>query len=200
MANMEPKDDLLRFISNFTHLLSSQLNAVQEDIEVAVETIMEGVSRISRESADQAVKADSVFVGGDSNYPVDGKKMSEVDNPKIQKLLKENAAEVSPEVAKATSNLRKYMDGFKNVDGALQTAILSIMGKLSTDDIIRQKVEHATHICAELAKLVHNMHLVTEKRLDMHTVEMLEADLLRKIQDSFTMKEEKVLFKKVFNS
>jgi CII-binding regulator of phage lambda lysogenization HflD len=196
MADEKVKNDLLKFITNYTTLLSKQLIEVHKEMEGAVESIMEGINNISNEADQQTKNADTVLVGNESTEKVDGKELSEAEKNKI-KELSQNVS-INKNVVEAGNQLKKYMDGLHDLDSTVQQAIFSMMGKMSTDDVVRQKVEHIAYECGELAKTLTDIYSDVETKLVPEKVVSIEDELLKKIQDSFTMETEKEMYSKVF--
>ncbi|MDB2447208.1 hypothetical protein N9W79_01145 [bacterium] len=198
MSDYDAKNDLVKFITNYTSLLSKQLAEVHTEMEGAVETIMDGINRISTETDEQTKNADTVLVGDASVVKVDGKQLAADEKSKIKELGKQGV-NVSPDVVQAGNRLKEYMAGLHDLDDTLQQAIFSIMGRMSNDDIIRQKIEHIAYTCTELAKTLNEVYMDVDSKLLPDAVEGLEQELLKKVMDSYTMESEKDQFKKVFN-
>lgn len=197
------KDSLIRFMTDYTILLSKQLNAIHKEMEGAVEIVMNGVSNISDETRSQVKKAQTVLVKDQKNTntfsEADGEQLSQEEKKKIFETSSNGQVKMDKTVVKIGMLLRNQMDSLGSLEGELENAMFEIIGKMSSDDVVRQRVEHICYLSNQLSEDVGRVYRNVDTMLAPDAIEKLEKEFLGKIKRSYTMEDEKEIFKKVFN-
>lgn len=203
MTDENLKRNLVKFVSDYTTLLSRHLAAAQKEMEGAVEIVMDGLGNIAAETDQQKKNADTILVGdqvSNSEFvKADGAKVSSLEKEEIRKSSTSSNLNISSEVVPAGKNLKAYMASLGDLDGSLQDTIFKMIGKMSNDDVVRQRIEHIAFICKQLADELGDVCLNVETKLKKDQISKIEAQLLKRVESSYTMEAEKEIHKKVFN-
>ena len=124
--------ELLLFMSDFSKLVDLHVGTVRKILLDTVDATMATVMDINAATDFKLMKAEEVLVKNqDSSYA--SKKAKEVDT---------NFADPTAKVSYVSHTLSTHMSGLTSLDQSVRACLFSIMGSLSVDDIVRQRLEH----------------------------------------------------------
>lgn len=197
MSGQQTKVEFMEFLSSYSKLLSAQLIDLHREMETAVLDVMNQVESISKFSESQALIANQVLTSTNGEIKnVDVREMiraelSQVDGKKVQDHL-------SQSLVSAGNRLKGEMALLDHVETNIKDSIFKIMGHMSNDDVVRQRLEHIGQALEAMQSTISELY---SQGSELTTESVVEANkrLSEKVLKSFTMEEERVQFKKIFN-
>lgn len=193
LENLSDRDivvkDLLVFICDFARLMDQQLIESRRIMEKTVEQMMASVSAINDAADFKLKKADEVLVKGSDQGTFVSKSAKELGS---------QFSNPSGRVKAINEHISSYMATLSNLDDNVRSLLFSIMGALSMDDVIRQRLEHVTTSISAMetgiTRVVKEFAAVKLGDAEAHKINSEMAD---KMYRSFTMEDEKAVFKKI---
>jgi hypothetical protein len=190
------KDDvaaeLIGFLSQYSTLLDQQILTVRNTLLATVEQAMSGVMALNEAADHKLKKADEVLVKDQGAGFVS----------KSAKDLDVSFKDPSAKIKNINQSLSAHMAGLGHLDENVRSFLFAIMGGLSIDDVVRQRLEHVSSSLAALQAGIQKV-IARYKRGEKVTDEFLGAvqtEMLSLMFKAYTMEDEKVIFKKVFGN
>jgi hypothetical protein len=225
---MASKDDgftagkiLIEFIQSYCQVLEGQLAAVSSQINDTVAQLLKDVEEISANTANEKQFAEKVL---DQTYlapDADTQQFVYSAQAEVDSILEElsggatdkistNATQPpafkqektipgnGDSVSRLAGQFSKHMEVLSTMDSAMQNILFEIVGVLSRDDVICQRLLHVTDVtratCVALSYVMTDM----SGRFDLHNILKLRDDLLSYAWRRYTMESEKEVFKNSF--
>lgn len=189
-AQAKASAEMMTFLRDYSQLLDQHITTVRKILLTTVDEAMSGVAAINA-AADRKLKmADEVLVKDQSSAFV-SKSAKELD------ITFKDPAE---KIKHVNETLSAHMSGLSNLDESVRGFLFAIMGGLSMDDVVRQRMEHLTSSLASMRDGV-------QKVLDQYSsgvkvtdefIDSVQHEMLVKMYRSYTMEDEKKVFSKVF--
>ena len=204
---------LVTFIRNFTDVLEQNLQAIHVTMREAVEGVMQGISEISDKTAEKKRAANEVLVSTYTNPDAETKASMDSVQDEVERVMAMaaagNYADAAAPAAKEDDELRmklrrsaglfsKHMEALETLDGDLSGLLLEMMGKLSSDDVVSQRIQHVMQSLNALQTSLTYILTDFETRCRDGEVERFITDLKSFALRSYTMEEEKELFYRAF--
>jgi hypothetical protein len=213
---------LVSFVRSYTDLLEKNLAAVRETMSETVDGVMTGIQQISDATEKKKKQANEVLVTTYTNPTEEAKATMDSVQDEVNRILDsaglgeaapapalkvvESAPdEATPESEELRSKLRrssglfsKHMEALETLDDELQTLLLSMMGMLSRDDVIKQRIEHVAEALQALQMSLGYMLVDFETRCRPEGIERFVRDLKAYLMRSYTTEEEKALHFEAF--
>jgi hypothetical protein len=210
----EASRNLIGFIRAYTDLLEKQLEASRQTMQEAVDGVMSGIQQISDRTAQKKKEADTVLVAT-YTQPNDEQRrsMNEVQDEVAAVFEAAQASQLAkakpvvptahdPELAdKLRRNaglFSKHMEALSTLDDDLQQLLLTMMGMLSRDDVVRQRIEHVAQGLQAMQMGLAYILVDYETRCRSADVTKLAEDMKAFTLRCYTMVEERQLFTQVF--
>ena len=128
--------------------------------------------------------------GGFSNQDIkvlrEREKGKEAELDEVKKIVSEQALD-------AGAQFRMHMDGLTNLSDSLQDALMKLVGTMSMDDVLGQRIEHVSDALVLAKDYVQQADHSSEASFQDHTVE-----IRKKIFNLYTTEDEKQIFRQVF--
>jgi len=213
---VDPSRELVGFLHKFTQLLERQLLDVRETMATTVETVMEGVSGISNATEDKKAHAEKMLESTFINPDV----QTEVLIEDLQRFVDEVFEEASvrfekgqdmegvvssePEVLvrnrikKLTLRFASDMDSLTALNEDLRNIILGIIGALSSEDVIGQKL---LHVATSLKALQTGLNYILtdfDQRCQSNELERVTSGIKNYVFRQYTTEDERQRFRAVF--
>jgi hypothetical protein len=222
MANTADKmasRNLIAFIRSYTDLMEQHLVAIRETMRETVEGVMHGIQEISDATAEKKRQANEVLLSTYMNPTDEAKETLNSAQDEVNRILegaangvdlsKASAPVSATASAKEAEDLRnklrrssglfsKHMEALETLDGELSDRLMAMMGVLSRDDIIAQRIEHVSQGLQGLQMSLSYMLVDFESRCRPEDVDKFIRDLRRYLLRSYTSEEEKTLHFSVF--
>lgn len=208
--------ELLSFISQYSQLLEVQLAGVRESMEDIVKNVMDNIDKINQMNSMQKKKADAILVknqeekgANEAGQKLNGDKdpfreapLASVEQEEDEKLdkekLEQDREKLSDNVKEAGGVLKHYMTSLDNLDSKMQDLLITMVGALSADDVVGQRLEH---ISSAIHTLNHGLSEVIgdfDNKFKLNIINHINKELQKKVYNSYTMEAEKSVFKKVY--
>lgn len=207
---------LVSFIRSFTDLQEKQLEGIHSTMRETVDGVMKDINTLSQRTQKKKDEANAVLEKTYTEPDAEVKAaiddaQSEVDrvfdSSKILPSItsKGSTIPVSPSSKEADSSeddlrkklrrstgvFSKHMESLATLDSEVQEVLFSMMGQLSRDDVISQRIEH-TMMCLQamqtsLTYLLHDF----ENRCHVSEVQKFAEDLRSFALRIYTMQDER---------
>ena len=191
-VNQDAISQLLSLISDINRLINRQTVDTIGIMSKTVDELMGHVASINERTEFKVKKADELLVKGTGQQGFISVSAKDVDSSfknSTEKFKFINESVVS------------QLDSLKDLDESVQKVLFSIMGALSTHDVVHQRIEHVI-LGAQLAidsisrvVLQYGQGTLTHSILE-NEMKHIEDKLFR----AFTMEEEKVVFRKAMGA
>ncbi len=206
--------ELVTFVTRYNQVLSKQLHAVQAMMAGTVETVMKSINDLSSATEVKKREAENAleqtYLSPDSDT-VDLVKsiQNSVDDvfAAAAASISQGSAQQSQELEDHSVQLRrlggqfsKHMESLSTLDDGVKAMLLSMMGALSADDVIRQRLEHIAMAISAMQVGLNYLLLDFDKRFNTSNVESFSKDLLDYTWRSYSMEEERDLFRRCYPS
>jgi hypothetical protein len=189
-AQAKASAEMMTFLRDYSKLLDHHITTVRKILLTTVDEAMSGVAAINA-AADRKLKmADEVLVKDQSSAFVS----------KSAKDLDITFKDPAEKIKHVNETLSAHMSGLSNLDESVRGFLFAIMGGLSMDDVVRQRMEHLT-------LSLDAMHDGVQKVIDQYGssaavsddfINSVQHEMLVRMYRSYTMEDEKKVFSKVF--
>jgi hypothetical protein len=219
MVDKNASRNLIAFIRSYTDLMEQHLGAIKDTMRETVDGVMHGIQQISDATAEKKRQANEVLLSTYMNPTDEAKDTLNSVQDEVNRILESAAggADVS-QMAPASSGqacageaeelrdklrrsgglFSKHMEALETLDGELQDRLMAMMGVLSRDDIIAQRIQHVVEGLQALQMSLSYMLVDYETRCRSEDVDKFVRDLRRYLLRSYTSEEEKKLHYAVF--
>lgn len=204
---------LIAFVRNFTDVLEKQLDEVRNTMREAVDGVMQGIMEISDKTAKKKAEANEVLVTTYINPDAEAMHTMNSVQDEVERVLEAAqrgeavtpAAQPSGESDELRNKLRrsaglfsKHMEALETLDGELSGLLMRMMGLMSRDDVIAQRIEHVQQALQALQTSLSYILVDFDNRCKMADIERFTGELKSYVMKTYTMEEEKQIFREVF--
>ena len=205
--------NLVTFIQAYTDMLEKSLVSIQGSMRDTVEGVMKGINDISNKTAAKKREANEVLVNTYTKPDAEAAKAMASAQDEVNQIMNSaaSAAAAAPPLFTAVNgnvdgdSLRrssglfsKHMEAMETLDGDLQGMLVTMMGALSQDDVISQKIEHVTSSLNALQTSLTYLLTDFSGRCNEEGIARFAKDLKAVVFRSYTMEDEKKIFYSVF--
>lgn len=217
---MSDKEDasahLVKFLADYTQLIEGQLLNIRETMVSTVEIVMEGVAGISSTTEDRREHAEKVL---ESTY-VNPDMETEILIQDMQKVVDEIFDEMADRFAKGQelesltsaepevlvkNRINRFagkftteMNTLNTIDDELKNVIFGIIGALSSEDVIAQKLEHVVMSMKILQTGLNYVLIDFDQRCTMDELAKVMSDIKSYTFRQYTAEDEKQRFLAIF--
>ncbi len=224
-SNTEASEFLVNFLSKFTLLIERELLAIRQNVVTTVEAVMSGIEEISntveknKEDADQILEFTYLRPDPETEILIEDvqKFADELIDGAYRELHGSGQAEnrdLGPEMVTSSTPemvIRNRLNRFNvkvddalgrldNLDNLLSQQVLGIVGALSSEDLIAQRLEHTILSLKSLQTGLSFLLIDYEERCREDEVERVTKSILTFTFRQYTTEEEKNRFREVFGS
>lgn len=210
---------LVDFIRLVTELQERHLDEIRATMRETVDGVMQGIQKISSMTEEKKKEANTVLVKTYTNPDAEAQATMNAVQDEVSALFeKAQAGEVDTlqnqnfsgmagdqnsevlrnKLRRSAGLFSKHMEALDTLDTEMQEMLLSMMGVLSRDDVISQRIEH---ICSSMHALQASLSYLLvdfQNRCKPAEVDRFCDDLKLFFYKSYTMEEEKRSFKNIF--
>ena len=197
--------EMMSFLTLYTQMLELQLEAVKKHMDTTTKELMDGISEISRTQSSNKMKASAVLLqenNGENESSQFTEQSSKERDREEQKEIRSKIASgglgVSNEVKSAGVELKGHMQHLTNLDAKLQDMLLTMVGTLSTEDVVGQRLSHAISAIGYLNRGLVGLVGDFDSKFKIEHIEKMTRSLEKKVTKSYTMEAEKGVYEKVF--
>ena len=198
--------DLLEFVTSYNGLMEVHLRSVQDMMTGTVNSIMESIHKLSDTTAEgHKVASDTLE---EAYLDPDQETLNLVNDMQSFFDTLHGFGEIkdSEKLTNEIAERKKWFEEkfgpslakLEEVDNNLSEIIFKIIGTLSNEDVITQRLEHVGAAVTGLTAMLDYIILDQKNRLDEHHLQLLKTDVLKFLKSSYTMEEEKIEFRQIF--
>lgn len=183
--------DMLRFMSDFSRLMDNHIQTVRLTVRSTVEDVMKGVVAINVAADETFLKSKQFLALDSASADFTPKSITEIDpsfkDPVSQmRLINETLAD--------------HMARVSALEERLRASLYAIIGSLSVDDVVRQRLENVSKAMFAMRQGVERVLLRYSEgnQISDEFFESVQDDMLRMMYDAFIMEDEKAVFASVF--
>ena len=194
---------LIDFVRDFTHLTENQLSSVKKMMEDTVRSVMDSVMGMSESASNQKKKANEVLVHDAAQMSLVSSDRQEIEKREMQDIgqdanedLRKNTLE--NQMMRAGGTFSKHMEALSRTDGELQRLVLKVVGSVSNDDLMAQRL---SHVISSLSILRSELCIVLSDYKKHNTPDSIKAfrnRVLSEVYLSYTAESEKEIFHQLF--
>lgn len=190
-SNRQQKEEaireLLQFVSDFSRLIDKQVSDARGVMLKTVDQMMASVNEISEATDFKLRKADEMLVKESSDKDFVSKSAKEVDARLVDPAARVKAI---------NQKISEHMSTLGHLDDSVRGVLFSIMGAMSMDDVVRQRLEHVTSAALSVETAVRAiLEEFSKGTLTPQLATNVKNTLAQKMYKSFTMEDEKAVFK-----
>lgn len=200
---------LISFVRSFTDLQEKHLRATLAIMRETVEGVMQGIQEISAKTASNKQKANQVLVSTCTAPDSDAEQAMADAQGEVDRVVVEAqgvgsqprsapAEELATKVRRTAGTFAKHMEALETLDDELQGLLMTMMGQLSRDDVIKQRVEHVMMALQELQTSLTYILTDYEARCRDGEVDRFIEEMKAHTLRTYTMEDEKRDFYQVF--
>lgn len=208
---------LINFLQKYTLLVQKQLLGVRTDIVGTVETVMSGVAGISNVTEDKKQHAEMVLESTFIRPDVETEVLIEDLQRFVDELFEEatqrfkegrdltHFVSSEPEVLvrnrikRLSGKFSGEMDALHQLNDDLKNVVFGIIGALSSEDVIAQKLQHVVLSLKALQTGLNYVLIDFDKRCQKEELEKVVSGIKNFTLKQYTTEEEKAQFKQIFD-
>lgn len=220
--------DLIEFLRLYTQVLERQLIEIRSVVVNAVVEVMDHIQNLSTTMEEKKQQAEEVLASTYLNPDEGTRDLVASIQGAVDEILAKTKAESHlphsinnniismhdpvPEETDAESpeellknKLRrfgglfsKHMEALSTLDDNVRDLLFSMMGFLSNDDVMAQKLDHIGRLLHGLQISLSYVLVDFDHRFNKQEIEKVKSDLLDFTYQQYTMEEERELFARVF--
>lgn len=201
---------LIVFVRNYTDLLEHNLRDIHAVMREAVDGVMAGIQEISNKTAEGKRKANEVLTNTYTNPDAEAKKVIDAAQDAVDQVMEQAMSggvakttaqeqeELKDKLRRSSGIFSKHMESLEKLDGELSGLLLSMMGALSRDDVISQRIEHVMMSLNAMQASLTYILTDFDTRCKEGEVDRYIRDLKAFTLRTYTTEEEKRKFYEVF--
>ncbi len=210
---IEVGSEIVEFYRDFVRLIEMQLIAVRSQVDDTVQTLMKSIDKVNKETTKVSNQAEKSLTDKFTNPDPEDATIIQRIQKEVSRVFDEATGQTSEGATDKESgeylrllkmvdrNFSGDMKNLNHVDGVLQNALMTMMGTLSMEDVIAQRVDHVENsinvVHGQLKEMVKELGMNKSKRLD---VDAYSKSALRRTFEVYTTEDEKEIFRAVFGN
>lgn len=208
---------LVGFLSSFTLLIERELLAIRQSVVTTVEAVMQGIEDISITVEKNKIDAEQIleftYLHPDKETEVLIDDVQQLTDEVIENAFKQMHDDQSGEGSVSTSKpeaavqagltrlnvkLDESIGRLSKLDDSVSTSVFSIVGALSSEDLIAQRLEHTILSLKSLQTGLSFILIDYEERCRSEEIERVVKSILTYTYRQYTAEEEKERFRAIF--
>lgn len=180
---------LVDFMRDFTLLQEQQLVAVRRMMVQTVDNVMTSVHQLSDASDIKKRQANEILA----------KKATQESDETFSSAVPDLSQDtLEDELRRTGSRFAKHLEAISTLDDAVKGILLQVVGVLSSDDVIGQRLQHIKSSLQEFNSgmssfLEDPLHLQNQER-----IKKLRNEILTNVYLSYTSEAERMTFHRIF--
>ena len=210
-AKQQASREIISFVKEFTDLMEKHLDSVRDVMLETVDGVMANINNISKATSEKKRQANEVLMNTYTNPDSEARTTMDSVQDEVSRVFEDaqqGSVPAAPEGAQnddLSNKLRrsaglfsKHMEALETLDEELQEVLLSMMGALSRDDIVAQRIEHIGNALNALQTSLSYLLVDYDHRCKPEEVDRFKRDLKNYVFASYTMEEEKRSFREIW--
>jgi len=186
---------LVTFLGKYIGLLDKQIEEIRQNISDTTNTLMKNVCELDIIGEDGKKLANAMLIKRDPYQ--DNSPQFQGDDRFFQNTFSEDLEESQQEKVshfKTTENFKNKMQELNSLDEKLKNIIFSLVGFLSNDDVVRQRLSHVSEAMILIQSGLSNVLLEFENKFNNHEIDNFIKTSFQLMYKQYTMEEEKDCF------
>lgn len=214
--------ELIEFITSYSSLLEKQISLIRNVLQDTVEGVMNGIQEISNKTEERTKTADKLLTRSFEKPHEDQLKAIEISQNRVSRIFEEakiilgnDTQKPSPqresqceepvekleeELRRSTSLYTKHLESIGILDSEVEQYLFMIMGKLSADDVISQRLHHVVESIRAMTTSLSYVLIDYTQRCSPQEIDKLKKDLLSFTYDTYSMEAERKCFEDHFST
>lgn len=200
---------LVMFVRNYSDMLEHNLREIHLVMREAGDGVMAGIQEISNKTAEGKRKANEVLTNTYTNPDAEAKKVMDAAQDAVDQIMEQatqgsaksatqDQEDLKAKLRRSSGIFSKHMESLETLDGELSGLLLSMMGALSCDDVISQRIEHVMMGLNAMQASLTYILTDFETRCKQGEVDRYIKDLKSFTLRTYTTEEERRTFFEVF--
>ncbi|MBC7660401.1 MAG: hypothetical protein H7249_11935 [Chitinophagaceae bacterium] len=208
---------LVGFLSKFTMLIEQELLSIRQNVVNTVEAVMGGIESISDDIGKNRLDADQIleftYLTPDVETEILLEDIQRVADELIESVYRQveggsassgsvttskSEAVVQNRLNRLSSKVDQSKGLLTTLDSSLNSKVLTIVGALSSEDLIAQRLEHTILSLKSLQTGLSFVLIDYEERCREEEIERVVKSILAYTFRQYTTEEEKVRFHQIF--
>jgi len=207
---------LINFLGLFTSLMEKQLSGIRQTMMLTVDQVMEGVNKISETTGNKRMEAEKVLENTYITPDVETQVLVEDLQKMVSDFFDEAQARMQrgedlgalsiaePEIL--LQNRMKRFEGkfsaemanLSHLDDSLKSLLFGMMGALSSEDVIAQRMDHIIMALKVLQTALNYILIDYGSRCNVEELTKVTSDIKSYTYRQYTSEEEKEEFFEFF--
>ena len=207
---------LVGFLNNFTLLIERELLSIRESVVTTVEAVMQGIEDISNTVEQNKLDAENILeftylhpdketegLVDDVQRVADDLIASAFEQfgdgqDKVKASAGKSEVAMQNELSQLNAKRDESIGRLAKLDDSLSTSVFSIVGALSSEDLIAQRLEHTILSLKSLQTGLSFILIDYEERCRSEEIERVVKSILTYTFKQYTAEEEKARFRAIF--
>lgn len=204
MIDKNASRQLLHFLQQFSDLQEKHLVGVHDTMRETVDGIMDNIQKISERTKSKSDAAHAALMKTYTQPDIDTQIVIKDTQHEIDRIVEGGHDQKSDldshrhKLLQSTGHFSKQIEQMASLDSDVQEVLLAMMGQLSRDDVIKQRIEHVI-MClrtlqTDLTYLLQDFENRCSEAEINHFIQNMKSYALR----IYTMQEERSKHYEVF--
>ena len=203
------------FLQKYTETLAKQIEAVQQQMDSSVTSVMTALQELSASTEDKKREAERVLEetylapSASTAAMVSSMQQSTDDifeqamqslatSPNVDPQSSGTTTDKGAEIRRMGGLFSKHMESMSLIDDSVKEIVLGMVGSMSNNDVIKQRLDHSTVSLRALHFGLANILVDLDGRLKADVIREFKENLLEYTFKSFTTEGERNAFKTIF--
>jgi len=194
---------LVDFLRDFTLLTEQQLVSIRVLMEKTVADVMDSVMSMSNVATEKKVKANEILVKDQTSQGFVSSSSKELEKNEKQILSGQSDASLRKDylenkLMRTGGLFSKHMEAISGLDHDLQNLIAKIIGAVSVDDVIAQRLSHIISSMNNLQKELAELLVNFKQNARAESIRVFRNKVLTQVYLSYTSEDERLIFHRIF--
>jgi hypothetical protein len=195
---------LIDFLRDFTFLSEQQLLSSKSMLEGIVVQVMNSMGELSETSNQKVKAAQQILVKDEKTGEFIASKRAVIEKKEVEAVLSSPNSEALRKIMLESKLLRssgafsKHLETISMLDGNLQKLLSDVIGAVSLDDVIAQRLSHVIESLQTLHQALAQFLEDYQNECRPDRVKLLRNKVLTKVYLSYSSEEEKEVFHRIF--
>ncbi len=195
---------LIDFLRDFTFLSEQQLLSSKKMLEGIVFQVMNSMSEVSDTSNQKVGAAKQVLVKDEKTGQFVASKTVAVEQKEVEAMMSSPNSEalrkiiLESKLLRSSGSFSKHLEAISMLDNNLQKLLSNVIGAVSLDDVIAQRLSHVIESLQTLRVALTQFLEDYQNECRPGRVKLLRNKVLTKVYLSYSSEEEKEVFHRIF--
>ncbi len=187
--------ELVAFMQAYCTLIRNHIASISGLMTQTTEKVMDSVMKINSAKDKKKFMAESVLIkrgDGDQSTPA-----MQGDDQAFKNARVDETSAV-PRSISTVKKLKEHMGVLEHLDTSMQDVLFKMVGALSADDVVGQRLEHVSTGLSALESSLTNVLRQDGRLVSEGEIEAMFAELVAVVRRSYTMPAEHEVMDEVF--